>query len=140
MNQHSILLSLIICIICLSCSLDGKQSRSMPAMKEAKIFTNPDEIRHLVFLDVKREVNLDSLIIELYHLSKLESVSSFSIGKYKELNDLKAMSDYELILDMTFTNKKTYLSYQSDSLHQTMISKSMKCMAGPPASFDYQIK
>jgi len=112
----------------------------MPGIKKTEIFTSPEEIRHLVFLDVKPEVNLDSLIEELNHLSNLKSVSSFNVGKYKELNDPKAMSDYELILDITFDNKAAYLSYQSDSLHQTMIIKSKKCMAGPPVSFDYNIK
>lgn len=135
-----VLLIFLLCVISHSCTSNAHGNYVNKSSPEVEGSNDSGNIKHLVFLSVKMNVNLDSLKRELNKLSMINSVNNFQVGIFKDLNDPKSLSDFELVLEMNFNTEQDYHNYQSDSLHLILIEKTRHLMDGPPKSFDYMIE
>lgn len=96
------------------------------------------ELVHLVFLKVKEEVEMTKLISELKSLAAIEGLKDFELGPFQNLDDSRALSEYDLLMEMSFDNEAAYQKYQADPIHLALKEKLKSMLAGPPATYDYR--
>lgn len=98
-------------------------------------------LKHIVLFNLKDslpEVSHDYFLQNMDLLSTIPEVIEFEWGKFAELEDPRALSEYEYIMRMGFENREAYKRYQQDSLHLEIKKKLIPFLAGPPATYDYE--
>lgn len=98
------------------------------------------DLVHLVYLNTQDDLPATEkakLIEELNQLQGIPAVKTFSLGDFKSLNDPRALSDYELLMSISFSNEADYQSYQDHPTHIALKEKLDKYLGGPPATYDY---
>ena len=101
------------------------------------------KIFHLVFFDLKDDISnleMDSLISRLEELSKIESVGTLSFGPYADMNDERALKEFDVCLQMTFESKEAYQHYQNHPLHLELKSSLKPLLKSVPRSYDFENK
>lgn len=94
-------------------------------------------ISHLVFFNLHDSANPAAFMNELRSLAAIDAIEGMNFGAFKDLNDPRAMSQYELVMEIICKNEKAYQSYQAHDLHQALKSKVGQYLAAPPAVYDY---
>lgn len=140
---------LIICLLtCLSCTNTSVQQelkivKQELATAQEKINNleaqiEPEgELVHLVLFKVKSDADQTVLVSEVKKLETIEEVMDLEIGPFEDLGDERALSDYSMLMQMSFANKATYETYQKHPIHLALKEKLGQFMAGPPATYDY---
>ncbi len=103
---------------------------------------NGGVLNHLVMLNLKDGLTTEEktpLMAELEKLGGIQGVLGYEVGSYKELDDPRALSDYELVLKMAFRSQEDYKVYQQDSTHLAVRASLKPFLAGPPATYDFVI-
>jgi len=98
------------------------------------------DLVHHVYLNIKDDLTSDQmsqLKEALNQLQGIEQLKSFSLGNFKELNDERAFSEYEVVLTMSFANEEDYQIYQAHPTHLALKSKLDTYLAAAPATYDY---
>ena len=143
---------LIICLLtCLSCTNTSVQQelkivKQELATAQEKINNleaqiEPEgELVHLVLFKVKSDADQTVLVSEVKKLETIEEVMDLEIGPFEDLGDERALSDYSMLMQMSFANKATYETYQKHPIHLALKEKLGQFMAGPPATYDYMKK
>lgn len=133
------LLALIVAL-----SLAGCQSTpDTTAGTEVVAKSKQGMISHLVFFDLRDSLNsqeLQKVGIILKSLNGIPVVEDFTVGDFKDLEDARALSEYEVVIQMSFKNKEDYLTYQNHRLHRAAKKKLGPYLTGPPKSYDYLIQ
>jgi len=143
---------LIICLLtCLSCTNTSVQQelkivKQELATAQEKINNleaqiEPEgELVHLVLFKVKSDADQTVLVSEVKKLETIEEVMDLEIGPFEDLGDERALSDYSMLMQMSFANKATYETYQKHPIHLALKEKLGQFMAGPPITYDYMKK
>jgi hypothetical protein len=98
-------------------------------------------LKHIVLFNLKDslpEVSHDLFLQSMDQLSSIPEVIEFEWGKFADLKDPRALSEYEYIMRMGFENREAYKRYQNDSLHLRIKKKLRPFLAAPPATYDYE--
>ena len=95
------------------------------------------DLVHMVFLKTKPDIDQKLLYSELKKLAQIEGLLDFQVGPYQDLGDRRAMTDFNLMMEMSFKDIEAYKAYQIDSIHLEQKSKLADFLAGPPATFHY---
>jgi len=98
------------------------------------------ELVHLVFFKVKPNIDQASLVAEVKKLAGIKEVMDLEIGPFEDLGDERALSDYTMLMQMSFANKAAYEAYQKNPTHLALRENTMQFMAGPPATYDFMKK
>ncbi|MGH1365945.1 MAG: Dabb family protein [Calditrichia bacterium] len=99
-------------------------------------------LTHLVFLDLKSDLlpeQLEGIMEKVNQLGEIANVQSFNIGRYQDVGDPRAMSQYEIVLELLFENAARLASYQQNEQHLAIRAELKKYLAGPPVVYDYLI-
>lgn len=110
---------------------------------QSKASAQSGDLVHIVYLNTKDDLNTDQkseLVEALNQLKGITEIKSFSIGNFKNLDDQRALSDYELIMSMSFQDADAYQKYQVHPTHVSLKGKLDNYLAGPPATYDYTLK
>lgn len=97
-------------------------------------------LTHLVFLNLKDELSAEEQSIffaTLNELGQINSVASFRIGHFKNVDDPRALMQYEVVLEMGFQDVSALNAYQEDEQHLAIRAKLRPYLAGPPVTYDY---
>lgn len=95
---------------------------------------------HTVYLKVKddiSEADRSRLMEGIKTLASIPGVYHFKTGSFKDLGDKRALSDYEVALQMEFLDEEAYRRYQQDSVHIGFKKSVADLLAGPPATHDF---
>lgn len=95
------------------------------------------ELVHLVFFKVKQDANQAALVAEVKKLEGIKEVMDLEIGPFEDLGDPRALSDYTMLMQMSFANKAAYERYQKHPIHLALKGNTGAFMAGPPATYDF---
>ncbi len=158
--KHSILSLLIVVCLFASCrqadstlqtELEGLQAayqqksteyanlqKEMAALQSNS--SNDAPLTHIVFFKVKPDISeADKTILmnTLKGLADIEVVKDFEVGEFEDLGDKRALSEYNVAMQMDFLNKEDYQKYQSDKRHLEAKEALKPFLAGPPASYDF---
>ncbi|MEL7120325.1 MAG: Dabb family protein [Bacteroidota bacterium] len=96
-----------------------------------------DELTHLVFFKVKPEA-IDSLLAEIKKLEAIEEIEVLEVGLFEDLDDPRAFSDYNVIMETTFASEEAYQKYQQHPIHLALKKNAKSFFVGPPATYDYR--
>lgn len=94
-------------------------------------------ITHIVFFDLKPEANKEAFINELTKVSEIDEVLDFDYGSFKNLNDARAMQEFELVMEMSFQSEAAYKAYQDHPIHMQLKSNVKDYLNAPPVTYDY---
>jgi len=61
---------------------------------------------HLVFFKLKSEQDAPTMIAEIKKLKAIPVVQDFEVGAFEDLGDARALSDYDIVLELVFKNNK----------------------------------
>ena len=95
---------------------------------------------HLVLFKMKPKISEEdkaSFLSELQKLDAIEQIRDFDVGTFKDLDDPRALSDYDVVLSMSFDNAEDYKKYQEDQRHIQVRDELGRFLGGPPATYDY---
>ncbi len=95
------------------------------------------ELVHIVFFDLKADANADALTAEIKKLEGIEVVKDLQVGPFENLGDQRALSDYDMMMEMSFDNKSDYRTYQAHPIHLALKESAKAFLAAPPATYDY---
>ena len=100
-------------------------------------------LAHIVFLNIKDELvgdELEYLENELQRMQQIKEVQQFELGLFKNLEDKRAMSEYEVVMKMYFEDSLAYRSYQDHPIHNEIKSTLSEYLETPPVTYDYLIQ
>ncbi|MFT4667812.1 MAG: hypothetical protein ACI8YQ_004523 [Polaribacter sp.] len=102
-----------------------------------------ESLAHLVYLDLKEDISgveKKGLLEAIQELSKIPGVKHLKLGAFKNLNDPRALSSFELFFQMDFKDTADYKIYQRHEIHLALKKLAKGLLAGPPVTYDYEIK
>lgn len=102
-----------------------------------------ESLAHLVYLDLKEDISdaeKKDLLEAIQELSKIPTVKNLELGTFKDLNDPRALSEFELFFQMDFKDAADYNVYQKHEIHLALKKLAKGLLAGPPVTYDYEIK
>lgn len=94
---------------------------------------------HIVYFDLKPEANKKVFIKALEKLGEIPVVDDLEIGQFKDLADKRALSEFEIMMQMEFDSEKEYTTYQEHPTHLELKSLAAKFVAAPPVTYDYVV-
>jgi len=74
---------------------------------------------------------------ELWKMASIDVVKNLQIGKYEDLEDKRAMEDYQMIMYMEFRNHDDYIVYKNHPKHLLLKERSRDFLAGVPRTYHY---
>lgn len=102
--------------------------------------TKGKQLVHTVYLKLKPGLsgkeNL-ALVAEISKLNGIEVVNNLEYGVFQDVGDARALSEYGLVMQMSFDNMDDYHSYQANEIHLNLKEQLGQYLAGPPATYDY---
>jgi len=96
-------------------------------------------IAHVVFFDVKDSADQEAFLAELRTLETIEVIHDMTMGAFEDLNDKRALREYEVAMEIILKNRNDYDTYQAHGTHQALKQAIGKYLAAPPAVYDYVI-
>lgn len=110
-----------------------KATQEISTLKQEDI----GKLVHIVFFKLKPEVDTEKLIGAIKKLQAIPEVEDLEVGFFENLGDARALSDYQLVMEMTFLDKAAYDKYQQHPIHLELKDKLGSFLAGPPATYDF---
>lgn len=95
------------------------------------------ELVHLVLFKVKPDADQAAMVAEVKKLTGIKEVMDLEIGSFEDLGDGRALSEYSILMQMSFANKAAYENYQKHPIHLALKDNLNPFMAGPPATYDF---
>jgi len=128
---------IVLGLIASMCLIRGCSIIMSPPMKVASL---NEGIRHLVFLKLKEEVNKEEVISKIQNIKSIQGLKDLEIGLFKDLDDARAMSDYDLAFSMIFEEETDYQLYQDHPFHVELKNELKEFLAGPPVTYDFELE
>lgn len=95
---------------------------------------------HVVFFKLKKEADPDALISEIKKLEAIKEVKDLEVGTFEDVGDVRALSDYNIMMEMSFDDIEGYKIYQAHPIHLALKESAKMMLAAPPATFDFMKK
>ena len=144
-------LNLLLLITFFSCSNSAVQQeleKAKQQLVEAQaVIKNLEEqiepegdLVHIVLLKLKPDADQAALIVELKKMEGIKEVMELEVGPFEDLGDARALSDYNMIMQMSFKDQTAYETYQKHEIHLNLKESLGPYLAGPPATYDYMVK
>jgi hypothetical protein len=137
--------SLLFAVLLLaSCSEQGANEELISTKKalleaETKIAALEAEgdLVHVVYFDMKDDADVSAFITEIEKLRNIEEVQNLEVGTFKNLGDERALSQYELVMQMSFKDSAAYQIYQNHPIHLQLKAAAKSVVAAAPATYDF---
>jgi len=146
MAFYRILILLLICCLgsCKESTSSEKEAiQEIEKLKLALAKSQLDQkgkIAHEVFLDLKPDQDIPNIIKSIQALSKIKEVQALKVGTFKNLDDDRALSEFEIKFQMYFESEEDYKTYQTDSIHLQLKDALKLNLIGPPVTYDFIIR
>ncbi len=92
---------------------------------------------HHVFFNVKSTESIKPLIEQIKTLSEIPEIHNLEYGTFYDLDDKRAMAEFEVFMQMRFKNKEDFLTYQSHPIHLAVKENCKNLLAAPPSTYDF---
>ncbi|MFK8006280.1 MAG: Dabb family protein [Saprospiraceae bacterium] len=102
--------------------------------------TTKTSLVHEVYFNLKDDLTKDQK--EEFHqnilkLKDIPEVQNLVVGDFKNLNDPRALADYEIKMSMEFQSEKEYAEYQAHPIHLSLKKAAGDIVAAPPVTYDF---
>lgn len=114
----------------------------LTSCKTTQQISNADSpsLVHIVLFKLKTSMSEDDLAYlekEIWKMSSINVVQNLQVGHFEDLEDNRAMDDYQMIMYMEFKNRDDYLVYKNHAKHQLLKDRCKDFLAGVPRTYDY---
>ena len=95
---------------------------------------------HLVWFQMQPDLSTeltDEFVAELRKLQQIEQVHGLEVGRFQDLEDPRALSQYAWVMRMAFDSEEDYHTYQDHPIHQQLKQDIGQYLGGPPVTYDY---
>ena len=123
-------------------TLRAELDKAKAEIAKQKLAEDPPLV-HVVYLNLKKDLtteNINDLISAIQKLKEIPQVKGLEYGHFKNLEDPRALSDYEMVFQMHFANEQDYAIYQTHPAHLALKESTKNYLAAPPATYDYLIQ
>jgi len=110
-----------------------KANKKIATLKQADI----GKLVHVVFFKVKSDTDAEAVIAAIKKLQEIPEVQDLEVGTFEDMGDSRSLSDYNLVMEMTFDDKATYDKYQQHPIHLELKDGIGSFLAAPPATYDF---
>jgi len=93
---------------------------------------------HVVYFDLKEGADATKFVKEIRKLEGIEVLKDLQVGHFADLKDPRALSQFELVMQMGFADQTAYQAYQTHPLHLALKESAKGYLAGPPVTYDYE--
>ena len=146
--KYFLFYSLLLLFACSDTNIQSELSATKTKLEEAKVKIKQLETQiepegnlvHLVFFKIKHDADQSAIVSEVKKLANIKEVMDLEIGPFQDLGDLRALSDYSMMMQMSFANLAAYENYQKHPIHLALKKNTQKFMAGPPVTYDFMKK
>ena len=111
---------------------------------QAEIQNNQSgSLNHLVYFKLKNSLSqaeIQDFKAQLRKLENIVSIEQFHFGQFEDLNDPRALSEYDIAIQMSFGTQAAYEHYQNDPIHLELKEKTISFLAAPPATYDFIVE
>lgn len=145
MKSHIFMLIFFFTVGCSNSAIQEELNKSKKELDAARltIETLKDQIEpegklvHTLLFKLKSNEDAVALGIQLNKLKKIVVVKDLQFGLFVDLKDEFALSEYSMMLEMSFDNKADYYTYLDHPIHIAAQKAGAQYIASPPVSFDY---
>lgn len=95
------------------------------------------DLVHVVFFKLKPDADQAVLLAEVKKMEGIKEIMDLEIGPFENLGDARALSEYSMMMQMSFADAAAYQTYQKHPLHLALKENVKPLMAGPPATYDF---
>ena len=98
---------------------------------------------HVVYFRLKKDLSDQekaAFVKEVKTLEQIEEVQNLLVGPFEDLDDARALSEYNMVMQMAFSSKEDYDNYQKHPVHLALKGNLPKYFAGSPATYDFRTK
>ncbi len=95
------------------------------------------DLVHVVFFKVKPDADEAALVTEIKKLEGIKEVMDLEVGPFEDLEDARALSEYSVMMEISFADEAAYQTYQKHPIHLTLKENVKAFLAGPPATYDF---
>lgn len=120
-------------LLLINCTPKSSTSLSTPS------FNHAYPLIHTVYFEVDEE-HQKQLINELSKMSAIKEVNNLMIGKFEDLGDKRALSNYVIVMQMQFCDQQAYKIYQAHKIHQNLKKEVKSILNAAPATHDFMLK
>lgn len=119
--------------------VDNYKLKEALKMAQAKIkdLKSADDLVHIVYFKLKEDASKDGLIAEIKKLEGIDVLKNLEVGTFQDLGDKRAMSQFDVVMQMEFENETDYKIYQAHPIHLALKAAAGAYLAGPPVTYDY---
>jgi predicted metalloendopeptidase len=144
------LLVLLFAVSCQSNQADVQKierlEKELAAAREAlAAATKPEQtpaLVHVVYLNTKADISEAAkaqLTAAIARLAQIPEVKNLQSGSFKNMNDSRAMSGFEMVFQMDFKDSAAYVIYQTHPIHLELKAIAKELLEGPPVTYDYWV-
>ena len=141
MKIYSILLVVVLLGSCSQSGLEQELADTKKALTETQAQLSDlkaeGKLVHVVYFDLKETADISLFITEINKLRQIEVIQDLEIGRFENLGDQRALSQYELMMQMSFKDSSDYQIYQQHSVHLQLKAAAKAVIAAPPATYDF---
>ena len=95
------------------------------------------DLVHLVMFKLRPDTDIVALIEEIKKLEGIEQLKDLEVGRFEDLGDKRALSDYDMTMTMSFDSRVDYEAYQKHPIHLALKKYVTPMVAGPPSTYDF---
>lgn len=131
---------LLLNFIAVSCGQNNSTADSELDNKDVN--TANESFSHIVFFDLQDSLDnseVENILDELNKLKTIEQVQSFSAGAFIDMNDARALSAYDICMQMKFRSQEDYNIYQEHPVHKALKSNVGPFLKSPPKTYDFRL-
>lgn len=119
------------------------QVEKAQATIDSLVKANDTGIIHTIYLTTKPDLSDEDkakFITTVESLGQIEQVKSIEVAERLNVGDEeRALTKYNIILQMRFDNLEDLKIYDKDEFHAQVRGQLKEYLAGPPASFDFEL-
>jgi len=131
---------LLLNFIAVSCNQNN--SAADAELDNRDVNSADESFSHIVFFDLKDSLDnndVDFFLDELNSLKSIEQLHSFSAGSFLDMDDVRALSNYDICMQMVFRNREDYNIYQNHPVHKALKSNVGSFLKSPPKTYDFRL-
>jgi hypothetical protein len=123
--------------------LEKELAATRKALAATTISEEPSAFVHVVYLNTKADISTAAkaqLKEAITRLAQIPEVENLQLGSFKNMNDSRAMSDFEMTFQMSFNDSAAYVIYQMHPIHLELRTIAKELLEGPPVTYDYWLE
>ena len=157
--KNLLFLSLLVFCFCTSCKENDGANQQVLAIQKQLAATSLEldqlqkklddkenqtgKLVHVVYFDLKEDLEKDKVLAfteAIQQLKKIKFLKDLEIGAMADSGDKRMLSEFEMMMSMTFKDLAELEQYQKHPVHLQLKERVGEFLAKPPRVYDYWIR